>query len=316
MNQGRDASYPPEGYLPSTPFPRDDLRYRNDSRGRSVNDNSYESYRNERFDYENGYSQKNGNRPQQQQRQQRRDGYYDETDDYGQRYDLNYNTNYQQQERRRYPDTSRQESSARGGNSGRYYDDQKYNRDRIQMSNNNNNKSRRQNPNAPYYPNNYEQQRPPRQDAMSFPFLPIINMPSIFRNMFSSMSSFPSLFDSMNDNISPTLGNVLEEAQDRIVNDASLSERMGTVISCRRPFSQNVSSNTINGKMFTLIQCAFEVETSRGVGVASVEARDGVITLLVVDVDGEIIDVGRDGRRYGDSGRGKRRDVVDAEIID
>lgn len=170
---------------------------------------------------------------------------------------------------------------------------------------------------------NYPKQELIRNGDMSFPMMPSFpsimpGFPSLFRNMFSGpiMPSFPSFFgDDMMMPSPDALPNVMQQAREQIANDEIVLQRMGGAIDemiC--PFSQNVASNTFNGKRSTSVKAAFEVVGKNGrVGVATVEAIDDKIIALFVDLDGERIRLPLMRRRGGENGGG---DVVDAEIID
>jgi hypothetical protein len=111
---------------------------------------------------------------------------------------------------------------------------------------------------------------------------------------------------------------VLEEARVRLVNDDSLTQKLGEPLQVGQPFSQSSSSMNINGKSTTRVQASFQVVGPYGSGVATMVSSNGEIQSLVVNVNGMNISVGaRSGKVFGrsSSGRGKD-DVIEAEIIE
>jgi hypothetical protein len=144
---------------------------------------------------------------------------------------------------------------------------------------------------------------------MPFPFLSSFmpTFPSFFRNPFPS---FFNNFGDLNEMTSNVIQPILQQARDQITNDEALQQRLGRNIEIRQPFSQNMSSNTFNGQSSSMMMAEFEVVGSNGRGVATVEARDKMITMLMVDVDGERIVLPLR------NSRDRRGNVVDAEIVE
>jgi hypothetical protein len=146
-------------------------------------------------------------------------------------------------------------------------------------------------------------------DQRQFPFLSSFmpTFPSFFRNPFPSFFNY---FGDLNEMTSNVLQPILQQARDQITNDEALQQRLGRNIDIRQPFSQNMSSNTFNGRSSSMVMAEFEVIGSNGRGVATVEARDKIITMLMVDVDGERIVLPLR------NSRDRRGNVVDAEIVE
>eukprot|EP00956_Cyclotella_meneghiniana_P027650 scaffold62487_cov47-Cyclotella_meneghiniana.AAC.6 len=282
-------------------------------------DRQYNAYREERpqddFAYSNDYYERANDGPYGYQRQR------NNSNNNGRFY--NSRTNNRYENNRTYNERNRQ----KGQGSSRYYDNysQRNNENyAIYLQQRQNNSPR----DDDYYRENnydYPKQELIRDSEMEFPMMPsfpsiLPRFPSLFRNMFSGpmmMPSFPSFFGDdmmMMMPSSNTVRDVMQQAREQIANDEIVQQRMGGAVDeMIRPFSQNVASNTFNGKRSTSVKAAFEVVGKNGrVGVATVEARDDEIIALFVDLDGERIRLPLMRRRGGGNGG----DVVDAEIID
>ena len=262
----------------------------------------------------------------------RDDYYYPESNNFGNKYvDDNISGNENQfRQRRENRDSSNRNEQQRFRDISRYEDrdystssrNTRYNneysgRGNIDRSYDSYYSQQQRQNNRPYDvrrgdPYNYPQADPFPQDSM-MPFMPnnapfpplssiMPSFPALFRNIFSMPFNFD---DDISSNV---LQRTLQQARDLIADDAKINQLMGNRIQFRRPFSQNVASNTFNGKSSSFAKVSFEiVGMGNRRGVATVEARDGSVNFLVVDLDGERIMV--DGRK-------RRDDVVDAEIID
>lgn len=110
---------------------------------------------------------------------------------------------------------------------------------------------------------------------------------------------------------------VLEEARLRLVNDASLIQKLGEPLQVGQPFSQSSSTMIINGKSSAKVQASFQVVGPYGSGIATLDSSDGEIRSLVVNVNGFNISVGaREGSAFKSSSSRRQNDVIEAEIIE
>lgn len=113
--------------------------------------------------------------------------------------------------------------------------------------------------------------------------------------------------------------NLLEEARICLANDPILAEMLGEPLQVGQPFSQSSSTTVINGESSTRLQARFEVAGTNGtVGIATMEANDGEIRSLTVNVNGRIISVSsrRGGGVFGKSSSKKDDNIIEAEIIE
>ena len=260
----------------------------------------------------------------------RDDYFYSESNNFRNDYvdDTRFGNGNRFDQRRRYSDSSNR-NEQRFQDNGRYedrdysrpsrnagYNDGVYERESSDRSYDNYN-SQQQRQNSRSYDRRGGPYNDPRLDPLEqnsmMPFMP--NSAS-FGPLSSIMPSFPALFRNMfsmpfnfgDDIASDVLQRILQQAKDRITNDPKINQLMGNRIQFSRPFSQNIASNTFNGKSSSFAKASFDIfgTDNRG-GVATVEARDGSINFLAVDFDGQRIMI---------DGRQRRDDVVDAEIID
>jgi len=116
---------------------------------------------------------------------------------------------------------------------------------------------------------------------------------------------------------------MLEEARMRLVNDPVLAETLGEPLQVGQPFSQSSSTMVINGKSSARVQASFQVAGTKGtVGIATMEANNGEIRSLTVNVNGRNISVGsrREGNVFGTpsvkSSVKKDDNIIEAEIIE
>lgn len=120
-----------------------------------------------------------------------------------------------------------------------------------------------------------------------------------------------------------------------MVDDGDVVSQLGEPLQVGRPFSQSSSTVVINGRSLAKVRARFNVVGPYGGGVATMESSDGVITNLVVNVNGRDIVVGSSGGGGGKDGRGgvfgydsslssvgrggnggKKEDIIEAEIIE
>jgi len=116
---------------------------------------------------------------------------------------------------------------------------------------------------------------------------------------------------------------MLEEARMRLVNDPVLAETLGEPLQVGQPFSQSSSTMVINGKRSARVQASFQVAGTKGtVGIATMEANNGEIRSLTVNVNGRNISVGsrRGGNVFGTSSVKSSvkndNNIIEAEIIE
>jgi hypothetical protein len=151
----------------------------------------------------------------------------------------------------------------------------------------------------------------------------------------SAASNFAEAMEEQNRQIS----DILDDARMFIVSDKSATQVLGEPIEVGMPFSQSSSTTSINGKTRSSINASFEVRGNRGAGIATIEASNGNIDQMVLNVNGRniyvdvrgtatgrstktIIDIDTDtGTRTTTSskrtsGLGKNRVIKDDDIID
>jgi len=111
---------------------------------------------------------------------------------------------------------------------------------------------------------------------------------------------------------------MLEEARIRLVNDPVLAETLGEPLQVGQPFSQSSSTMSINGETSARLQASFQVAGTKQNGIATLEANNGEIRSLHVNVNGRNISVdSRGGRKlYGKSSGKKDDNIIEAEIIE
>ena len=111
---------------------------------------------------------------------------------------------------------------------------------------------------------------------------------------------------------------ILEDARVRLANDANLVQKLGEPLQIGRPFSQSSSTTIINGKSSARVQASFQVVGPNGSGIANMEASDGNIRSLAVNVNGVNMSVGLGGSVYGRSSSGSKKvdNIIEAEIIE
>lgn len=140
------------------------------------------------------------------------------------------------------------------------------------------------------------------------------------------------------------MSDLIISARGFIVQDANALQLLGeTIEMSSAPLSQSSSMMSVNGKTRTSVQASFEVAGSSGSGVATMEAVDGQIENLYLNVNGRnlVVDVTRKAGSFSSStstigddaswnsktnnkardGIGKNRnrgkdDVIDAEFVD
>lgn len=125
------------------------------------------------------------------------------------------------------------------------------------------------------------------------------------------------------------MSDILDDAKMYIVSDKVAIQELGEPIEVGMPFSQSSSTTSINGQSRSSINASFEVRGSRGSGVASIEASNGTIDQLVLNVNGRrvyvdvrgkpsrtVVDVGTSSSSKRSSGLGKNRVIKDDDIID
>lgn len=119
---------------------------------------------------------------------------------------------------------------------------------------------------------------------------------------------------------------VLEDARFYLVRDPVACRALGEPITVQPPFSQSSSSININGQTTSQIQAAFNVMGSQATGVARMEANQGQISSLLLDVNGRRIrvDLSSSGPKFskGDfsSSLGKnpknKGEIIDVEFVE
>ena len=119
---------------------------------------------------------------------------------------------------------------------------------------------------------------------------------------------------------------MLNEANGRLANDATVIENLGEPIQVGSPFSQSSSTMSINGKSTSKVMASFPVSGPRGNGIVTMEASDGEIRSLSVNINGRNIVVGSSSPSsrnvYGSSNSKSTKtkssggDIIEAEIIE
>lgn len=116
---------------------------------------------------------------------------------------------------------------------------------------------------------------------------------------------------------------LLEDARGLLIRDYNVIDALGEPIRVGAPFQQSSSSMSINGKSETNVSAAFEVQGSRGTGIATMVASSsgGIpsIKRLALNVGGRNIDVdtsGKSSRSVSPSMMKNDDGIIDAEFID
>lgn len=114
---------------------------------------------------------------------------------------------------------------------------------------------------------------------------------------------------------------IMKEAQRYVQNDANVVRLVGEPIQVGTPFSQSLSSTSINGKKASRVTLAFPVTGSMGSGVCRLVATDGIIEVLEMDAAGRRIAVGKSTSRGGTrpsfkKGSSEDDNIIEAEIIE
>jgi len=126
------------------------------------------------------------------------------------------------------------------------------------------------------------------------------------------------------------MSDLLDDARMYIVSDQVAISELGEPIEVGSPFSQSSSTMSVNGKTKSSINASFEVRGTRGSGIATIDATDGKISSLSLNVNGRRFNidvtggpksttVGGSAKRG--SGLGKNRvfnddDIIDAEFVE
>ena len=119
---------------------------------------------------------------------------------------------------------------------------------------------------------------------------------------------------------------LLEDARFYLVRDPVACQELGEPITVQPPFLQSSSTITVNGQTTSQTQAAFNVMGSQATGVARLEASQGQISSLLLDVRGRRIrvDLSSSGSKFskGDfsSSLGKnpkfKGEVIDVEFVE
>lgn len=123
------------------------------------------------------------------------------------------------------------------------------------------------------------------------------------------------------------MSDLLSDARMYIVSDSVVIQDLGEPIEVGSPFSQSSSSMNVNGKTTSRINASFEVRGSQGSGIATMDASDGKISQLLLNINGKRVHINVTGmpkqtvsgssskKTSRSGGLGKNR-IIDAEIID
>lgn len=124
---------------------------------------------------------------------------------------------------------------------------------------------------------------------------------------------------------------LLNNARTLILRDTNARRELGQPLEVGMPFSQSSSSMNINGQKSSQVQSSFEIRGSLASGIATMEATNGDISSLTVNVNGGgyfVIDtVRREGSSNGSSGGFSKQgtlgrnnigkdDVIDVEFVE
>lgn len=99
------------------------------------------------------------------------------------------------------------------------------------------------------------------------------------------------------------------EAREMLGEPASMDER---------PYSRGSGTSVIDGWRTERVLASLRVAGSRGSGIATLEARDGIIVSLtvVMDDDGRTVNVDVSSTASTASDSGGNGDVIEAEVVD
>ena len=120
---------------------------------------------------------------------------------------------------------------------------------------------------------------------------------------------------------------LIDDARIMIISDAQVVDMLGEPIEvATAPFQQSSSSTNINGKMTTRVQASFQVQGSRGSGIASMLASGGEkasIEQLSVNVGGRTLNVNTssassrfNSSSYSGSSSVPEDGIIDAEFVE
>lgn len=132
--------------------------------------------------------------------------------------------------------------------------------------------------------------------------------PTGFNSIFSDMvRPFQQMFQSANQSLKSS--DMLKEARLRIMDNEVVGAKLGRPLQVSTPFSQSSSMSSVNGKKASKVRARFQIGGPYGTGVATMDSVDGEIRSLVVDINGSTV-------RVGPRQRGKKKNVVEAEILE
>lgn len=132
--------------------------------------------------------------------------------------------------------------------------------------------------------------------------------PTGFNSIFSDMvRPFQQMFQSANQSLK--YSDMLKEARLRIMDNDVVGAKLGRPLQVSTPFSQSSSLSSVNGKKASKVRARFQIGGPYGTGVATMDSVDGEIRSLVVDINGSTL-------RVGPRQRGKKKNVVEAEILE
>lgn len=115
------------------------------------------------------------------------------------------------------------------------------------------------------------------------------------------------MFQSANQSLKSS--DMLKEARLRIMDNEVVGAKLGRPLQVSTPFSQSSSMSSVNGKKASKVRARFQIGGPYGTGVATMDSVDGEIRSLVVDINGSTV-------RVGPRQRGKKKNVVEAEILE
>lgn len=138
-----------------------------------------------------------------------------------------------------------------------------------------------------------------------------IGFNSIFSDIFSP---FQQMLSSAAQSLNSS--DMLKEARLRILDNDVVLSKLGEPIQVSTPFSQSSSMSNMNGQKASKVRARFQVAGPYGTGVATMDSIDGEIRSLVVDLNGSTVRIGPRQQGDGVGGRRKKKNVVEAEILD
>ena len=122
---------------------------------------------------------------------------------------------------------------------------------------------------------------------------------------------------------------LMDDARGMLMRDARVVDMLGEPIEvATTPFQQSSSSMNVNGKTTTKVQVSFQVQGSRGEGIATMSASGGEkasIDSLSVKIGGKVINVDASlsgsGRAFSSSsaseyGNASDNNIIDAEFVE